>query len=120
MINISNNYQNLFISGFVKAAESYGLSQGEISQLVKTSFYGPMAEMLTLGAPSGLGYLMGKHENLGDATSVTEEQDYYNRKSLGKALKYLMLPGYTGYRIGKRKNLDTYLRAAENAEKDKV
>lgn len=117
-----DNQQKAFITGFIKAAENCGIPQPDISELVKAAiFTGPAGELSLYGAPSALGYLLGRGQDLGDSIDLEAEKESYDNRSLGKILKYLMVPGYTGYRVGKRENLNRSLRrvAAQPEGKDK-
>lgn len=65
--------------------------------IVKTALVGPLADFVNFGLPSVAGYFTGKAE--ARESGETEERDPPSKA--GKAAKWLLIPGYTGYRYGK-------------------
>lgn len=94
-----------FIKGFVKKAEEYGLSQDQTEKLIKSAIIGPLADIGNLGIPSLVGASIGHNYHPADKEEYQDEMKSYDKASLAKALKYLMIPGYTGYRLAKENRL---------------
>lgn len=63
---------------------------------VKTAIIGPVIDIGNLGIPSLVGYSLGKSEALASRDKTEKNAP----SSASKAIKYLMVPGYTGYRRG--------------------
>jgi hypothetical protein len=58
------------------------------------------------GLPSAVGALIGNNYNPISDKELKEELDYTDKPSISKALKYLLMPGYTGYRMAKTNRLE--------------
>jgi len=94
-----------FINGFVKRAADYGVSEAEaIEILEKQAIIGPAFDIANLGVPSGLGALIGRY---GDMDEYEAEKVHHTPYGLGKGL---LIPGYTGYHIGRKYKSDHVLR----------
>lgn len=76
-------------------------------RLEKIAVIGPLVDVGNLGIPSGVGYAMGNSHKFLDEE---EAQDYLDDgPSIGGAL---LVPGYTGYRMGKSKRARQQVRRA--------
>lgn len=74
-------------------------------RLEKIAVIGPLVDVGNLGIPSGVGYAMGNSHKFLDEE---EAQDYLDDgPSIGGAL---LVPGYTGYRMGKAKRARQQVR----------
>lgn len=58
------------------------------------------------GLPSALGAMVGNNYSPISNKELKEELDYTDNPSISKALKYLLVPGYTGYRMAKTNRLE--------------
>jgi len=72
--------------------------KGEKKKPEKKAFLGPSIDLGMAGIPSGIGYALG--HNRGKNKALNGE-DISEPSLLGKSLKFLLMPGYTGYRFGK-------------------
>jgi len=74
--------------------------------LQKEALIGPMMELSGLGLPSAAGYAIGRTDRpMGREGAKKRLEEGY---SIGKGL---LIPGYTGYRAGKRSAAREYLEA---------
>lgn len=104
-----------FISGFFKQAAAYGYTyssdlarQAEIGYEAfnKTAAVGLGLDLATGGLPSMAGAMIGGNYAPISTKELKEELAYHEDPSISKALKYLLVPGYTGYRAAKTNRLD--------------
>jgi hypothetical protein len=102
-----NEAQKSFMQGFVKRAADYGFSQDDAVELLnKTAAVGMLADLAAFGAPSGLGAMIGGNYSPVSNKELEEELRYSEDPSISKALKYMLVPGYTGYRLAKNNRLE--------------
>jgi hypothetical protein len=102
-----NEVQLSYIQGFVKRAEEFGFDENEAVELLdKTAAVGVLADLAAFGAPSGLGAMIGGNYTPVSNKELEEELRYSDDPSVSKALKYLLVPGYTGYRMAKNNRLE--------------
>jgi hypothetical protein len=113
-----------FIEGFLKQAAESKLPPAQIDSLTKKAFLGPAVEMEMLGLPSALGMGAGylrekaKTNHFRDVSDTPEEfkkklltRVIEDRPSLaGRAAKFMFVPGYTGYRLGKGMGRESALK----------
>lgn len=118
-------YEQHFISGFVKQARFAGLTAQQTQELTKKAFPGPSVELATFGAPSLAGFLLGRlreknrtmdlqHESGDEATFKAKllERIHEDTPSLpGGIAKFLLVPGFTGYRLGKGSGRESALKS---------
>lgn len=95
-----------YINGFIKRASEHGFSEAEAQQLLKQSAIGVGLDAAMLGLPSGAGAMIGSNYTPINDKELREEMAYSEDPSMSKALKYLLMPGYTGYRAAKNKRLE--------------
>lgn len=102
--------RNAFIQGFLtKAAEAGAADSAELRQLasstyndyLKTAAVGLGLDLATLGAPSAVGAMLGGNYAPISDRELKEELQYSEDPSISKMMKYLLVPGYTGYRAAK-------------------
>jgi hypothetical protein len=97
--------EQAFINGFVKRAADYGVSEAEaIEILEKQAIIGPMYDIGNLGVPSAIGALIGRYNDMDE-----DEAEEVHRTPYGLG-KGLLIPGYTGYHIGRKYKADHVLR----------
>lgn len=102
-----NEAQKSFVQGFVKRASEYGFDENEaVALLDKTAAVGLLADLAAFGAPSGLGAMIGGNYSPISNKELEEELRYSEDPSISKALKYMLVPGYTGYRMAKNNRLE--------------
>jgi hypothetical protein len=102
-----NEAQKAFVQGFVKRAAEYGFDENEAAALLdKTAAVGMLADLAAFGAPSGLGAMIGGNYSPVSNKELEEELRYSEDPSISKALKYMLVPGYTGYRLAKNNRLE--------------
>jgi hypothetical protein len=102
-----NEAQKSFVQGFVKRASEYGFDENEAAALLdKTAAVGMLADLAAFGAPSGLGAMIGGNYSPVSNKELEEELRYSEDPSISKALKYMLVPGYTGYRLAKNNRLE--------------
>jgi hypothetical protein len=116
--------QQKFIEGFLKRASESGLPEAQIDSLTKKAFFGPAMEMGYYGLPSALGMGAGylrekaKTNHFRDVSDTPEEfkkklltRVIEDRPSLlGRGAKFMFVPGYTGYRLGKGMGRESALK----------
>jgi len=105
MNNIMSTEQ-AYTNGFIKRAAEYGFNESEAQRLLKQSAIGLGLDAAMLGLPSGAGAMVGSNYAPINDKELREEMAYSEDPSLSKALKYLLMPGYTGYRAAKNKRLE--------------
>jgi hypothetical protein len=98
--------EQAYLDGFIKRAADYGISSEEATSLLKSAVVGIGADVALAGAPSGIGALLGGNYAPISNKELEEEMAYSEDPSLSKALKYLLVPGYTGYRLAKNNRLE--------------
>lgn len=102
-----NAAQTAFVQGYVKRAEEFGITPEEATSLIsKTAAIGALADLAAFGAPSGIGAMIGGNYSPLSTPELERELRYSEDPSVSKALKYLLVPGYTGYRLAKNKRLE--------------
>jgi hypothetical protein len=79
----------------------------------KEALVGPLLEAANLGLPSGLGYMVGA-----DMRPPGEEAAKRRLKDRYSITKGLFVPGYTGYRAGKREAAREYLADSKSRKKE--
>lgn len=79
----------------------------------KKAFFGPAMELGSLGIPSGIGYLVGRSQGLSDARAGLERPTGLRAKDV---LGGFLVPGYTGYQIGRRGAMKDYEEAQKKAK----
>jgi hypothetical protein len=108
-------YEQHFLNGFVKQAAQHDIKASVALDFLKQAVLGPNVELASFGAPSLIGYLLGRSgENDRTMTmsaaakdeaafkqKLQERLDADQHSGIGHALRFLAVPGYTGYRIGK-------------------
>jgi len=112
---------------------------GKKGELNKQAIIGPGTELRMFGLPSALGYLIGRHNEKNKTLTSHElannEEEFKSNilkriaedkpSNLGRVAKFFMVPGYTGYRLGKgggrQRALDILARKAQqnNAGQEK-
>jgi len=104
-----------FIEGFLKRAAQYGYTRdAQLSKaaekgwstLHKQAFVGPATDIALKGLPSIAGAMLGANYAPINTKELKEELMYHEDPSISKALKYMLVPGYTGYRAAKTRRLD--------------
>jgi len=108
-----------FISGFLKQAQATGnLNKENFSELnkyaeaayesylSKEAVFGPAADLSALGLPSAVGAMIGSNYAPISDKELEQEMAYSEDPSISKALKYALIPGYTGYRAAKTNRLE--------------
>lgn len=110
-----------FISGFLKQAHATGTlnecnftelnkyaeeAYMDYTSLNKEAILGPAADISALGLPSALGAMIGHNYAPISDKELEQEMAYSEDPSIGKALKYALIPGYTGYRAAKTDRLE--------------
>jgi len=134
--------KEFFISGFLKQAEIYGLTDAQNFDIFKKYAAAQYEELLTKTASTSLSpeaqavldsavkslpFIAGTNligAGLGSTYApisdreLREELEYSENPSVSKYLKYL-IPGYTGYRLAKENRIDhaykKYLDTHNNA-----
>lgn len=66
----------------------------------KAAYIGPAVSVGALGLPEVVGYQLGKTEGL---TVPKDKRKDTTSGTIGKAVKWLLIPGATGYYFGKKK-----------------
>lgn len=92
---------------------SEGLKEKMASVKEKTAIIGPAVDVATLGIPSAVGYVAGRNEGRTMAREGIEPQNGI----VGDAAKFLLLPGATGYMIGKRSGYNEAKASKHKKEK---
>lgn len=82
-----------------------------IASFEKVALIGPLADLANLGIPSAAGYVAGRASGAAEAASGKKLDE---PGAVGKAVKWLLIPGYTGWRYGR-----AHGHAAATKEKDK-
>ena len=113
-----NNTQQAYLNGFIKRAAENGYSEDEALSLFKqaadpandvqpgtASMISPVAGGLL--AAQGLGAMIGHNYAPISDKELREEMAYSEDPSISKALKYLLVPGYFGYRQAKNQRLES-------------
>jgi len=110
-----------FISGFLKKAQVTGSlnkdnfaelnkyaeeAYTDYSSLNKEAVLGPAADIGAMGLPSVLGAMIGHNYAPISDKELEQEMAYTEDPSISKALKYALIPGYTGYRAAKTDRLE--------------
>ena len=111
------NKEQAYLEGFVKRAAEYGLSEEEAKNLLKSAVVGIGLDTALAGAPSGVGAMLGGNYAPISNKELEEEMAYSEDPSLSKALKYLLVPGYTGYRLAKNDRLEHAFQKYKDAQK---
>jgi hypothetical protein len=107
--------RELFVRGFLKRAAACGY--GESPELQKQALrsyenwtkeaaIGLGLDAAMLGVPSMAGAMIGGNYSPISTQELKDELTYHEDPSISKALKYLLVPGYTGYRAAKTNRLD--------------
>lgn len=78
----------------------------------KCAFIGPLLDIMNLGIPSGVGYAIGRT----DHPRSKEQAEKYLRSHPSIAAALLM-PGYTGYRIGRKSSAREAIEDAKLLER---
>ena len=129
--------KSAFITGFLKRAQSQGYAaEQELrelgkhasqafdtaqSQLLgKQAVFGPLADIGAGGLPSALGAMIGHNYAPISDRELEEEMAYTEDPSLSKALKYSLIPGYTGYRAAKTNRLDHAYQQYRDANREQL
>jgi hypothetical protein len=120
-----------FIAGFIKQAQARGYYHLKNAQALhnhadqayetaysKQAMFGPITDLSMMGLPSAAGAVIGHNYSPISNKELEEEVAYSDNPSISKALKYMLLPGYTGYRMAKNQRLehayDKYREANKN------
>lgn len=106
------------------------------SELSKEALIGPAFELGNLGIPSAIGYLAGRAKEKNDTLTMSDiagSEDEFRKllldrlrqdkpSALGRASKFMLIPGYTGYRFGKGSGRASALNqlAKRKAKKEKI
>ena len=108
-------YKKEFISGFFKQAAAHGYThsaelarQAEIGYetFSKSAATGLGLDLAVGGLPSMAGAMIGSNYTPISTKELKDELAYHEDPSISKVLKYLLVPGYTGYRAAKTNRLD--------------
>ena len=104
-----------FIQGFLKQAELSSAQQpAELlhdalslyDNLNKSAAVGLGLDLAAAGLPSTFGAMIGSNYAPISNKELKEELAYHEDPSISKALKYLLVPGYVGYRAAKVNRLN--------------
>lgn len=126
--------KSAFITGFLKRAQQHGHNtEKELhalgkqasdafdaacqQYLDKQAVLGPLADIGAGGLPSALGAMIGHNYAPISDKELEEELAYSEDPSLSKALKYTLIPGYTGYRMAKNDRLERAFQKYKDTSK---
>lgn len=104
-----------FIQGFLKKATESGLANPDellgnalslYDGMNKSAAVGLGLDLAAAGVPSAVGAMIGNNYAPISNKELKEELQYHEDPSISKALKYLLVPGYVGYRAAKVNRLN--------------